>query len=165
MANRTDPTLLLSTMRRAIHTGTAVAAGHERALLNLVHSGGQLWIAALALGLPQHHGSEVYQARNRRRWLPMPAGESHGLELLQHAQNATRLTERAGAFLDYTTPLASPVNRGRTSATPSVIALPQAAPEPASLGWEIVEAAPVSAAHRRPIPWQSHTPAPPSPSR
>ncbi len=165
IANRADPTALLSTMRRALHTGTAVAASHERALTQLVHNGGQLWIAALALGLPQHHGGEVYQARNRRRWLPMPAGEAHGLELLQQAQNATRLTERAGTFLDYTTPLARSVNRGRTGTAPSETPLPHAAPEPASVEWEIVEAAPVSAAHRRPIPWQSHTPASPSLSR
>jgi len=165
IATRTDPTWLLSTMRRAIHTGTAVAAGHERALVNLVHNGGQLWIAALALEPPQQHGNYVYQAHHRRRWVTMPAGDAHGLELLQHAQSATRHTERAGTFLDYRTPLARSLSSGSrsTAVLPGASLVPDG--EPQAAGWETVGAAPISAARRRPIHWQSQAPTPPSPSR
>lgn len=167
VASRSDPSALLTTMRRAIHTSTAVAASHERALTRLNHIGGQLWIAALALELPQHHGNEVYQARNRRRWIPMPAGESHGLELLMQAQNATRLTERAATFLGYTTPLAGSIGTDQGGLAPSVTrqVSPPAGDARVSVEWEIVETAPISAARNRPIPWQSQPPTRPSLSR
>ena len=153
---RVDPEGLLATMRRALRAGTSVAAAHERAIGNLVQGAGQLWVPALALTPPHRVGPEVFQARNRRRWIPMPAGEAQGLELLRLAQTATLLTSSSHHLLDRL----APIGRGLTRDPGGDIAAVVSAPGGEERGgplWETVPDRKRPAPAREPVA-SSHPP-------
>lgn len=88
---------LLAVARRAMHAAAAAGQQHHAAVINLFWGKDRVMIASRALEGATYMNKDVFTARRRGEWLPMPRYEPTGVEV---SRAATRALDATGAARD-----------------------------------------------------------------